>query len=94
MDLSSIFSTAPKSEYSYNSKVVTRASLNLSNVVKFMFSKKATKIEDVVTVNLTLCSKCQIAGEDFVSFCGLLRKHELYLTPGSTTTFMVHELCK
>ena len=33
MDLSSIFSTSRKREYSYNSKVVTRASLNLSQVV-------------------------------------------------------------
>ena len=31
------------------------------------------------TVNLTLCSKRQIDGENFVNFCGLLRKHELYL---------------
>ena len=27
---------------------------------------------------MTVCSKCQIDGEDFVKFCGLLRKHELY----------------
>ena len=26
-----------------------------------------------------LLSKCQIDGEDFIIFCGLLRKHELYL---------------
>ena len=39
--------------------------------IKFIFSKKAT-------VDLTLCSKCQIDGEDFVNFCGLLSKHELY----------------
>ena len=44
-----------------------------------MFSKKATKIDEVFIVDLTLCSKCQIDGEDFVNFCGLLRKHELYL---------------
>ena len=51
----------------------------LDNVrVKFMFSKKATKIEEIFTVDLTLCSKCQIDGEYFVKFCGLLRKHELY----------------
>ena len=43
-----------------------------------MFSKKATKIEEIFTVNLTLCSKFQIDGEDFVKFCGLLRKHKLY----------------
>ena len=43
-----------------------------------MFSKKATKIDEIFTVNLTLCSKCQIYGEDFANFCGLLRKYELY----------------
>ena len=46
--------------------------------LKFMFSQKATKIEEIFTVDLTLCSKCQIDGEDFVNFCGLLRKYELY----------------
>ena len=44
-----------------------------------MFFKKATKINEIFTVYLTLCSKRQIDGEDFVNFCGLLRKHELYL---------------
>ena len=43
-----------------------------------MFSKKATKIDEIFTFDMTLCCKCQIDGEDFVSFCGLLRKHELY----------------
>ena len=47
-------------------------------VVKFMLSKKATKIDEIFTVDLTLCSKCQIDGEDFINFCGLLGKHELY----------------
>ena len=28
---------------------------------------------------MTLGSTCQIDGEDFVNFCGLLRKYELYL---------------
>ena len=46
--------------------------------VKFMFSKKATKIDEIFTVDLTLCSKCQIYGEDFVNFRGLLGKYELY----------------
>ena len=40
--------------------------------------KKATKIDEIFTINLTSCSKCQIDGEDFVNFCGLLRKQELY----------------
>ena len=47
-------------------------------IIKFMFSKRATKIDEIFTVDLTLCSKCQIDGEDFISFYGLFRKHELY----------------
>ena len=43
-----------------------------------MFFKKATKIDEIFTVDLTLCSNCQIDGDDFVNFCGLPRKHELY----------------
>ena len=33
-----------------------------------MFSKKAAKIDEIFTVNLTLCSKCQIDSEDFINF--------------------------
>ena len=44
-----------------------------------MFSKKTTKFDKIFTVDLILFSKCQINGEDFVNFCGLLRKHEVYL---------------
>ena len=47
--------------------------------VKFTFSKKATKIDKIFTVDLTLCGKSQIEGEDFVHFCGLLGKNKLYL---------------
>ena len=43
-----------------------------------MFSKKATKIEEIFTFDLTVCSKCQIDGEDFIKFCSLLGKYELY----------------
>ena len=46
-------------------------------VIKFVFSMKATKIDEIFTVDLTVRSKYQIDGEDFVKFCGLLRKHEL-----------------
>ena len=42
------------------------------------FLKKAAKIDEIYTVDLKLCSQCQIDGEDFVNFCGLLRKHEVY----------------
>ena len=45
--------------------------------LKFMLSKKATKLDEIFTVDLTLCSKRQINGEDFINFCGLLGKHEL-----------------
>ena len=47
-------------------------------IVKFMLSRKATKTDKNFRVNLTLFSKCQIYGEDFVNFRGLLRKYELY----------------
>ena len=47
------------------------------NMVKFMFSKDATKIDKIFTVDLT--SKRQIKGEDFVSLNGLLRRNELYM---------------
>ena len=46
--------------------------------LKLVFSKKATKIDEIFTVDLTLTTNCQIDCEDFVNFCGLLRKHELY----------------
>ena len=47
-------------------------------VIKFVFSKKATKLDKIFTVDLTLTRYCQIDGEDFVNFCGLLlRKHKL-----------------
>ena len=36
--------------------------------LKSMFSKKATPFENIFTVDLTLCSKCQIDSEDFVKF--------------------------
>ena len=46
-------------------------------MAKFMFSKKATKIDKIFTVDLTVTTYCQNDGEDFVNFFGLLRKHEL-----------------
>ena len=48
-------------------------------VLKFVFFKKATKIDEIFTVDFTVCSKCLIYGEDFVKFCGLHKKHELYV---------------
>ena len=52
-------------------------SKNLEGSLKFLFFKKATKIDEIFTVYLTLTTSCQIDGEDFVNFCGL-RKHKLY----------------
>ena len=46
-------------------------------LLKFMFSKKATKFEKIFTVDLKLCNKLQINGKDFVNFCVLLRNNEL-----------------
>ena len=37
-----------------------------------MVSKKATKIDEIFTVDLTLTAQCQKDGEDFFNFCGLL----------------------
>ena len=39
------------------------------------FSKKVPKIDEIFTVNLRITVK---KSEDFVNFCGLLRKRELY----------------
>ena len=73
------------------SKLLKKAKFSLSlknnifviNIfVKFVFSKKATKFDKIFTVDLTLTTNCQIDGEDFLNFCGLLRKHEL-----QTSTF-------
>ena len=47
-------------------------------LLKFVFSKKATKFDEIFIVDLTLTTYCQIDGEDFFNFYGLLRKHELY----------------
>jgi hypothetical protein len=48
-------------------------------IIKFMFSKKDTKIDEIFTIDLTICSKCQIDDVNFFNFCGLLRKHLFYL---------------
>ena len=45
--------------------------------LNFVFSKKTTKIEEIFTFDLILTTQCQTDGEDFVNFCGLVRKHEL-----------------
>ena len=47
-------------------------------LLKFMFFKKATKIDEIFTFDLMVTTYCQIDSEDFVNFCGLLKKYELY----------------
>ena len=46
--------------------------LRLSGAFKGHFFKKATKIDEIFTVDLTLCSKHQIDGEDFSNFVTFL----------------------
>ena len=53
-----------------------------------MFSKKATKINEIFTVNLTVTTYL-IDDEDFVTFCGLLRKRELYIFKEKRANAMV-----
>jgi hypothetical protein len=60
--------------------------------LKFKFSKKATKIDEIFTVDLMLCSKRQIEGEDFINFCGLFRKYELYVLKEIGNT-VHYEIC-
>ena len=59
-----------------------------------MFSKQAPKFDAIFAVDLTLCSKCQIHSEDFVNFCGLLSKHELYIGSGEDMFTMRQKVTK
>jgi hypothetical protein len=51
--------------------------ISTQSFLKFMFSKKVTKIDEIFTVDLTLFSECQIDGEDFVNFYGRFKNREL-----------------
>ena len=55
--------------------------------ITFMASKKATKIDKIFTVDLTLCSKCQIYVEDFADWT-LVHEMSRYLENVTT----IHEL--
>ena len=37
-------------------------------LLKFIFAKKATKFDNIFIIDLMLCNKCQIHGEDFRQF--------------------------
>ena len=54
--------------------------------IKFMFSKKATKIDEIFTIDLTLCSN--------VNYCGILRKHELYPSNSLIRILVRNEMSK
>ena len=78
--MSSYFLDSAEVQFERFQKIVSQKSIGsgISHVLKFMFSKKASKIDKIFTVDLTLCSKGQIDEEDFVNFCGLLRKSDCY----------------
>ena len=60
-----------------------------------MFTKKATKNDEIFNNNLTVTTTyCQINGEDFVNFCGLLSKHELYIGSGEDMFTMRQKVTK
>ena len=71
----------PWLEFLRNFKRVGRLNkTNLLSEINFkvvLKVKKATKIDKIFTVDLTVTTYCQIDDEDFVNFCGLLRKREL-----------------
>ena len=50
-------------------------------LVKFVFSKKATRVDEIFTVDLTLITEYQVDGEDFFNFCCLFRKHKKDMMP-------------
>ena len=56
-----------------------------------MFSKKATKFDKIFTVNLTLSSKCQIDGEDFVNFVAFLENMNFNICMQEDTLVCVSE---
>ena len=49
-------------------------------ILKFMFSKKATKIDEIFTINLTLCSKCQRTVKILSIFASFLENTNFKLT--------------
>ena len=72
-------SNGPSYSFDAPCKALTKCErLNQQSLVKFVFSKNETNFDKIFTDDLTLTPYCQIDGEDFIKFCGLLRKHELY----------------
>ena len=73
--------------------------LRLSGAFKGHFFKKATKIDEIFTVDLTLCSKHQIDGEDFSNFVTFLENMNFDLlrwipgSPKSPQLWAPHLIC-
>ena len=59
--------------------------------LKFMFSKKATKIDEIFTIDVTITTYCQIDGEAFVNFLWHSQK-TWTLTPSES--FLYISICK
>jgi hypothetical protein len=59
-----------------------------------MFFKKATKIDEIFTVYLTLRSRHQIDGEDFVIFGTLVKKLEIEKTKTTKNTKFKTDIIK
>ena len=57
-------------------------------MVKFMFSKKTTKMDEIFTINLTLCSKCQIGIEDLLIFVAFLENTNFIVGRNSDNNFV------
>ena len=72
-----VFSCKGKLSRKYDGFVKSPKQEMRLRIVKFIFSKKATKIDKIFTVDLTFTTYCQINGEDLIKFCVLLRKSEL-----------------
>ena len=55
---------------------MTKYGVFFRDLIKFIYSEKATKFCEIFTFDYSTYS--QKLGEDFVKFCGLLRIYELY----------------
>ena len=57
------------------------------NFIRTLFVFKVHVLSCLIfTVDLTVTRCCQIVSEDFVNFCGFLRKHELYQPQADSTS--------
>ena len=57
----------------------------------FIFSKKATKIDEIITINLTSTTKRQIDSKDFINTVKILSIFVAFLENNNFTCFVVWE---